>query len=108
MTGRVQRDRTADAEVRPQQRAGQAGRDRAVDPDCQLDVVRDTRELGGARIGRSTSTSGTSAGVGRNDGVTETTRDREAGAVAAGLRKRLTAGREDDGDARRIGAARGA
>ena len=43
----VQRDRAADAEVRPEDRAAQANVDAAVDPDRQFDVLSDTRQLAG-------------------------------------------------------------
>ena len=101
MTRGVQRDRTADAEVGPQQRLAQSHRRPAVDPYRERGIDRHTRQR------RMHGRSGLSPPVcrqqqwgqrrrGRDDGVTQRPGDLEAGAIASGLRQRLSAGCDDD------------
>ena len=99
-------DRAADAEVRPEQGARRARRERAVDPDRDLAVDGDAREAGVDAVGgvavederRQRGRRGTSV-------CPSDAREVVAPAVAAGLRQRSPAGGEDDGAARRSGRA---
>src|SRR5437762_3480344 len=92
---RVQHDRTADAEVRPQERAGEAYRDRPVDAQRQLDVVRDAGERRVYGVGR-VEDERRERRRGGHDRVAEARGERVAGAVAAAPGERLPAGREHE------------
>ena len=95
----VQHHRTADAEMRPQQRAASRV---ATAPSIQTASSTScaTPWTPRARTGRDVERQGSERRRRRDDGVTEAPRDREPGTVAAGLRQRLTARREHD-DVRR-------
>src|SRR5437763_7795696 len=105
MARRVQRHGSADAEMRPQHRADESNRDRAVDPGGELDVVRHAGQLAVHRI-VVCEQQWRERRRRRDDRVAEATRDLEPAAVAAGLGQRLAAGGENDRPGAQVAARR--